>query len=124
MTYLPSGKIDDGPLSTDRPHTGKAYGFYRLKWGGSWHNPAGYHAVGIPGHADQHLPAGGRHLFGLPVGRRVVAISCNFTRAANGDFVVSGIVKGRAHRSVHPNRCSFHHEIRFTKASVWSLKPT
>jgi len=34
MTYLPNGKIDDGPLSTDRPHTAKAYGFYRLKWAG------------------------------------------------------------------------------------------
>jgi outer membrane receptor protein involved in Fe transport len=32
MTYLPNGKIDDGPLSTDRPNTGKIYGFYRLKW--------------------------------------------------------------------------------------------
>ena len=32
MTYLPNGKIDDGPLSTDRPHTAKLYGFYRLPW--------------------------------------------------------------------------------------------
>jgi len=32
MEYTPSGKIDDGPLSTDRPHTAKAYGFYNLKW--------------------------------------------------------------------------------------------
>ncbi|MDQ1474483.1 MAG: hypothetical protein QOJ99_5963 [Bryobacterales bacterium] len=32
MTYLPSGKIDDGPLSTDRPNTGKIFGFYRQKW--------------------------------------------------------------------------------------------
>ena len=32
MTYLPSGKIDDGRLSTDRPHTAKIYGFYRLPW--------------------------------------------------------------------------------------------
>ncbi len=32
MTYLPNGKIDDGPLSTDRPNTAKAYGYYRLKW--------------------------------------------------------------------------------------------
>jgi hypothetical protein len=30
MTYLPSGKIDDGPLPTDRPSTGKAFGYYRL----------------------------------------------------------------------------------------------
>ncbi len=32
MTYLPSGKIDDGSLSTDRPHTAKVFGYYRLKW--------------------------------------------------------------------------------------------
>jgi hypothetical protein len=32
MTYLPSGKIDDGPLSTDRPNSAKVYGFYRLPW--------------------------------------------------------------------------------------------
>ena len=32
MTYLPNGKIDDGPLSTDRPNTAKVYGYYRLKW--------------------------------------------------------------------------------------------
>ena len=31
MTYLPNGKIDDGPLSTDRPHTAKAYGLLRLQ---------------------------------------------------------------------------------------------
>ncbi len=34
MTYLPSGKIDDGPLATDRPNTGKVYGYYRQKWMG------------------------------------------------------------------------------------------
>jgi hypothetical protein len=32
MTYLPSGKIDDGPLSTDRPHTATAYVYYNLRW--------------------------------------------------------------------------------------------
>jgi Carboxypeptidase regulatory-like domain len=32
MTYLPNGKLDDGPLSTDRPNTLKVYGYYRLKW--------------------------------------------------------------------------------------------
>ena len=32
MTYLPNGKIDDGPLSTDRPNTAKVAGYYRLKW--------------------------------------------------------------------------------------------
>jgi Carboxypeptidase regulatory-like domain/TonB dependent receptor/TonB-dependent Receptor Plug Domain len=32
MTYLPNGKIDDGPLSTDRPHTATVLGYYRLPW--------------------------------------------------------------------------------------------
>jgi hypothetical protein len=32
MTYLPSGKIDDGRLATDRPHTAKVFGYYRLPW--------------------------------------------------------------------------------------------
>ncbi len=32
MTYLPSGKIDDGALSTDRPHTANFFGYYTLPW--------------------------------------------------------------------------------------------
>jgi hypothetical protein len=32
MPYLPSGKADDGPLSTDRPHTATAYAYYNLRW--------------------------------------------------------------------------------------------
>ncbi|HUS18911.1 MAG TPA: TonB-dependent receptor [Terriglobales bacterium] len=32
MTYLPNGKIDDGPLATDRPHTASVQGYYRQKW--------------------------------------------------------------------------------------------
>jgi hypothetical protein len=32
MLYDPSGKVDNGPLATDRPHTGKVFGYYRLPW--------------------------------------------------------------------------------------------
>lgn len=32
MGYLPNGQVDDGPLSTDRPHTATVYGFYNLRW--------------------------------------------------------------------------------------------
>ncbi len=32
MQFNPAGKVIDGPLSTDRPHTFKAYGYYKLKW--------------------------------------------------------------------------------------------
>ena len=34
MTYLPNGKIDDGPLSTDRPNTATGYAYYVIKWKG------------------------------------------------------------------------------------------
>jgi hypothetical protein len=34
MPFTATGKIDDGPLATDRPHTFKAYGYYMLKWFG------------------------------------------------------------------------------------------
>jgi len=34
MSYTPSGKPDDGPLATDRPNTGKIFGYYRLPWFG------------------------------------------------------------------------------------------
>src|SRR4029077_7943635 len=32
MTYLPSGKTDNGPLATDRPNTVNLYGYYNLPW--------------------------------------------------------------------------------------------
>jgi hypothetical protein len=32
MQFDSHGKLVDGPLPTDRPHTFKAFGFYRLKW--------------------------------------------------------------------------------------------
>ena len=32
MSFDSHGKLIDGPLSTDRPHTFKAYGYYKLKW--------------------------------------------------------------------------------------------
>jgi len=34
MSYLPSGKIDDGPLATERPNTGRVWGSYNLPWHG------------------------------------------------------------------------------------------
>ena len=32
MQFDAHGKVIDGPLGTDRPHTFKAYGYYNLKW--------------------------------------------------------------------------------------------
>ncbi|MGH9524376.1 MAG: hypothetical protein ACRD3E_17770, partial [Terriglobales bacterium] len=32
MQYDAHGRLSNGPLATDRPHTFKAYGYYNLKW--------------------------------------------------------------------------------------------
>jgi len=92
MTYLPSGKIDDGPLATDRPQTAKAFGYYRLHWLGqeTW--------LGFTQSAFQGSP--------LSTCMPVVGTSSacqwaegrgnfvNFTRnAATGDFVASSITQ-------------------------------
>ena len=92
MTYLPNGKIDDGPLSTDRPHTGKVFGYYRLKWAGM-----------------ETLIGGIQSAFeGTPMGTCLPVVgtgsACqwaegrgnfvNFTRAPNGDFVKQSVDYG------------------------------
>jgi hypothetical protein len=85
MTYLPNGKIDDGPLSTDRPHTAKVYGFYRRRWLGM------ETLMGVTQSAFQGTPIGTC----LPVVGTGSACQwaegrgnfVRFTRAPNGDFV-------------------------------------
>ncbi len=109
MTYLPSGKIDDGPLSTDRPHTGKAYGFYRLK------SFVGTTLLGVTQSAYQGTPlntclpvVGTSSACQWAEGRGNFA---NFTRAANGDFVVSSIQKNARTAPFIQTDLSIHHEI-------------
>ena len=70
MTYLPSGKIDDGPLATDRPNTGKVLRLLSPEVVRHRKRLIGLITVGLPGHSDQHLPPGSRHVIGLPVGGR------------------------------------------------------
>lgn len=60
QTYLPSGKIDDGPLSTDRPHTGKIYAYYRLPWWGHQETTFGFIQTAFQGTPiDSCLPVVG-----------------------------------------------------------------
>jgi len=111
MTYLPSGKIDDGPLSTDRPHTGKAYGFYRQKWG----EKLGTTLLGVTQSAFQGTPLNTC----LPVVGTSSACQwgedrgtfTNFTRAANGDFVISSTQKNARTDPFVQTDVSFHHEL-------------
>jgi hypothetical protein len=109
MTYLPSGKIDDGPLSTDRPNTAKAYGFYRLKWLG------GTTLFGITQAAYQGTP--------LDTCLPVVGTSSacqwaegrgnfvHFTRAANGDITKVDVQNNARSDPYIQTDLSIHHEI-------------
>jgi len=110
MTYLPNGKIDDGPLSTDRPHTGKIFGFVRQKWFG------GETLFGLTQLAYQGTPMGTC----LPVVG--TGSSCqwaegrgnfvNFTRASNGDFQVASIDYGARTPVLTQTDISVRHEFR------------
>jgi hypothetical protein len=109
MTYLPSGKIDDGPLPTDRPNTGKAFGYYRLK------SKLGTTMIGVIQSAFQGTPldtclpvmgsssacqyAEGRGNFG------------HYARAANGDISLVGVQNNARSDPFIQTDLSVHHSI-------------
>jgi outer membrane receptor protein involved in Fe transport len=92
MTYLPSGKIDDGPLATDRPHTASAQAFYRLKWWGMETTLGATQAMfqGTP--LSTCLPVVGTSSACQYAEGRGNFVT--FTRDAAGNFVSGGVVKG------------------------------
>jgi outer membrane receptor protein involved in Fe transport len=90
MSFDSHGKAIDGPLSTDRPHTFKAYGYYRLKYhsfetmlGGvqQWYS-------GTP--LSSYLSVQGAPVF--VEGRGNWA---DITRNSNGDWVLNGVESKR-----------------------------
>jgi hypothetical protein len=109
MTYLPSGKVDDGVLATDRPNTGKAFGFYRQK------SKLGTTLLGVTQSAFQ----------GTPIDSCIAVVgtgsACqwaegrgNFvklTRAANGDIVKGDVVHNARTDPFLQTDVSIHHEI-------------
>ena len=109
MTYLPSGKIDDGPLSTDRPNTGKVFGYYRLK------SKVGETMFGLIQTAFQGTPISTC----LPVVGTSSACQwaegrgnfVKFTRAANGDFVSGGVVHDARTDNLFQSDISVRHEV-------------
>lgn len=113
QTYLPNGKIDDGPLSTDRPHTGKIFGFYRQRWLGMA-SEFGFTQSAFEGTPiDTCLPVvgtGSACQFAEGRGDFV-----RFTRAANGDFVTSSIDHGARTPPYIQTDFSLRHEIPVSK---------
>ncbi|HEY2014272.1 MAG TPA: TonB-dependent receptor [Bryobacteraceae bacterium] len=109
MTYLPNGQIDDGPLSTDRPHTATANAFYRIKWG---HMET---FLGVTQSAFQGTPINSC----LPVVGTSSACQWaegrgNFvrlSRAANGDIVKGDVVKDARTDPLIQTDFNLRHEI-------------
>jgi TonB dependent receptor/Carboxypeptidase regulatory-like domain/TonB-dependent Receptor Plug Domain len=109
QTYLPSGKIDDGPLSTDRPNTGKVFGYYRQKW---MHMETNF---GIVQAAFQ----------GTPIGTCLSVVGTSsacqwaegrgnfvkFSRAANGDIVKDGVVENARSDNYFQTDIDIRHDI-------------
>jgi hypothetical protein len=109
MGYIPSGKMDDGPLATDRPHTGKVFGFYRQRWA------AMETMFGVTQSAYQGTPISTC----LPVVGTSSACQwaegrgnfVNFSRAANGDIVKGDVVQGARTDNYFQTDVSVHHII-------------
>jgi len=113
MTYLPNGQIDDGPLSTDRPHTAKAYGFYRLRWAGmetllgatqaAFQGTSLSSCLPVVGTSSACQWAEGRGNF------------VNFTRATSGDFQKGDVVNDARSDNFLQTDLSVRHEVRMSK---------
>jgi hypothetical protein len=113
MPYLPSGKPDDGSLATSRPHTGKIWGSYRLRWFGQ------ESLIGLSQALYQGTPISSC----LPVvgtssacqwaeGRGNFAL---LSRASDGTIVKNGVIKDARTDPLLQTDLSIRHEIRVNK---------
>jgi hypothetical protein len=111
MSFDSHGKAIDGPLSTDRPHTFKAYGYYRLKWLHMQTNLGAFQQwySGTP--LSSYMS-----VFGAPVfveGRGNVA---NVTTDAAGNWVLNGVSAQRT-PSFSQTDLNLVHEVHVSKTN-------
>ncbi len=114
MTYLANGKIDDGPLSTDRPHTAKVFGYYRLKWWKRQETLFGFIQSAFQGTPINTclsvIGTGSACQWATGRGR-----ADHFSRAANGDFVLNGTNPSARTSPFFQTDFSIAHEISVSK---------
>jgi hypothetical protein len=114
MTYLPSGKIDDGPLATDRPHTATGLIYYRFRWGReskmetnigitqlAWEGTPISTCLPVIGSSSACQWAEGRGNF------------VQLSRAANGDIVKGDVIHGARTSPLTQTDLNIRHEIPF-----------
>lgn len=120
MTYLPSGKIDDGVLGTDRPHTASAFGFYRQKWFGM-ESRFGFTQSMLQGTPiSTCLPVVGTSSACQWAEGRGNFVS--FTRAANGDFVKGNVKTGARTDPFYQTDITVNHDIHVKEGQTLGLE--
>ncbi len=116
MGYTPAGKVDDGPLATDRPHTGKVSAYYRQKWL-KMETIFGYTQSAFQGTPlSTCLPVVGTSSacqFAEGRGNWV-----DFSRAANGDIVKNGVTQGARTNNYFQSDLSVRHQIPTGRESM------
>jgi len=113
MTYLPSGKIDDGPLASDRPNTANIFASYPLRW---LHMTTNF---GVSQTLYQGTPistclpsVGTSSACQLAEGRGNVVL---FSRDANGNYVSNGVDRNSRTDPFIQTDLSVKHEIAVSK---------
>jgi outer membrane receptor protein involved in Fe transport len=113
MTYNPSGKPQDGPLATDRPHTASVYGSYTQKWFGM-ETQVGLNQIFYQGTPlSTCLP-----VVGTSSACQWAEDRGNFvqlSRAANGDIVSGGVLSGATTDNLIQSDLSVRHIIRVSE---------
>jgi len=115
MQWDSHGKLIDGPLPTDRPHTFKAFGYYRLKWLGQ------ETLIG----ATQSVFSGTPQTTCWPtIG---TASSCQFvegmggwdnlSRTAIGDFVLDSVTHNKRSPMFTQADLTLSHEVKVSKTN-------
>ena len=121
QTYTPSGKIDDGPLSTDRPHTAKAFLYYQQKWGGKNTTVFGLNQIGYQGTPINTCLA----VVGSSSACQWGAGRGNFlqlSRAATGDIVVGSALNDTRTDNLLQTDFNIRHEISVSEGKKLSFE--
>lgn len=114
MTYLPTGKIDEGPLASSRPHTAKIFGSYDVNWFGQ------VTRFGLSQLLYQGTPMSSclPVIIGAPSACQWAEGRGNFallSREANGNIVKNGVKENARTEPLYQTDLSVRHEIHVSK---------
>ena len=120
QTYTPSGQIDNGPLSTDRPHTAKFFGSYTQRWK-LGETQFGVSQIGYQGTPiNTCLPVvGSSSACQWAEGRGDFA---TLTRASNGDIVKSGVVNDARGDVLLQTDATIRHQVKTGENKAFAIE--